>query len=142
MKGVIERGHQHETEAATPVVDRTFVNLVPDLLYFDRVLAQDKVSNAHAPDVCTGCFKQRRDSIGRSIGLADAARLVFRGDANDGSVNSAVAILWLDVGRAKFKAFNSRDFHEIAIFIQTLLEFDSKLSPQCFMPPLAVCESN
>jgi len=69
--------------------------------------------------VCTGCFKQRRDSIGRSIGLADAARLVFRGDANDGSVNSAVAIFGLDVGRAKFKAFNFRDFREIAVFIET-----------------------
>ena len=55
-------------------------------------------------------------ALGGSIGLADAVRLVFRGDANDGGVDSAVAIFWLDVGRAKFKAFNFRDFHEIAVF--------------------------
>jgi hypothetical protein len=98
------------------MVDRTFVYLIPDLLYFERVLAQDQVSNAHAPDVGTGCFKQSSNGIGGSIGLADAARLVFRGDANDSSVDSAVAILWLEVRCAKFKAFNFRDFHEIAVF--------------------------
>jgi len=65
------------------------------------------------------CFKQRSDGIGWSISLAEAARVVFRGDANDGGVDSAVAIFWLDVGRAKFKAFNFRDFHEIAVFIET-----------------------
>jgi len=112
------------------VLDRTFVNLVPDPFYFDRVLAQDKASNAHAPNVGTGCFKQRSDGIGWSISLAEAARLVFRGvstpatasrsaHANDGGVDSAVAIFGLDVGRAKFKAFNFRDFREIAVFIET-----------------------
>ena len=71
------------------MLDRTFVNLVPDPFYFDRVLAQDNASNAHAPNVGTGCFKQRSDGIGWSISLAEAARLVFARSADaSGDMNA------------------------------------------------------